>query len=42
LLPDAGLYLETPAGPIECYLEWDRATETQERLAEKLLGYPAR
>ncbi len=39
LLPDAGLYLETPAGPIECYLEWDRATETQERLAEKLLAY---
>ena len=39
LLPDAGFYLETPAGPIECYLEWDRATETQERLAKKLLAY---
>lgn len=39
LLPDAGFSLETPAGPIECYLEWDRATETQERLAEKLLAY---
>lgn len=39
VLPDAGFYLETPAGPIECYLEWDRATETQERLAEKLLCY---
>ncbi len=39
LLPDAGFYLETPAGPIECYVEWDRATETQERLAEKLLAY---
>jgi hypothetical protein len=39
VLPDAGLYLETPAGPIECYLEWDRATETQQRLAEKLLAY---
>jgi Replication-relaxation len=39
VLPDAGFYLETPAGPIECHLEWDRATETQERLAEKLLGY---
>jgi hypothetical protein len=39
VLPDAGFYLETPAGPIECYLEWDRATETQERLAEKLLAY---
>jgi hypothetical protein len=22
-MPDAGFYLETPAGPIECYLEWD-------------------
>jgi hypothetical protein len=39
VLPDAGFYLETPAGPIECYLEWDRATETQQRLAEKLLAY---
>jgi Replication-relaxation len=39
VLPDAGFYLETPAGPIECYLEWDRATETQKRLAEKLLAY---
>jgi hypothetical protein len=39
VLPDAGFYLETPVGPIECYLEWDRATETQERLAEKLLAY---
>jgi hypothetical protein len=39
MLPDAGSYLETPAGPIECYLEWDRATETRERLAEKLLAY---
>jgi len=39
VLPDAGFYLETWAGPIECYLEWDRATETQARLAEKLLAY---
>jgi hypothetical protein len=39
VLPDAGFYLETPAGPVECYLEWDRATETQQRLAEKLLAY---
>jgi len=39
LLPDAGFYLETLTGPIECYLEWDRATETQTRLAEKLLAY---
>ncbi|HEU0246306.1 MAG TPA: hypothetical protein VFR38_04400 [Gaiellaceae bacterium] len=39
MLPDAGFYLETPARPIECYLEWDRGTETQARLAEKLLAY---
>ena len=39
VLPDAGFYLETPAGPIECHLEWDRATETQQRLTEKLLAY---
>jgi hypothetical protein len=39
VLPDAGFFLETPAGPIECYLEWDRATEPQQRLAEKLLAY---
>jgi hypothetical protein len=26
-------------GPLECYLESDRATETQRRLAEKLLAY---
>jgi hypothetical protein len=39
VLPDAGFYLETWAGSIECYLEWDRATETQARLAEKLLAY---
>ena len=39
VLPDAGFYLETRAGPIECYLEWDRATETQRRLTEKLLAY---
>jgi hypothetical protein len=39
VLPDAGFRLETPAGRIECYLEWDRATETQQRLAQKLLAY---
>jgi hypothetical protein len=39
LFPDAGFQLETQTGPIECYLEWDRATETQTRLAEKLLAY---
>jgi hypothetical protein len=38
-MPDACFFLETPTGPIECYLEWDRATETQQRLAQKLLAY---
>jgi hypothetical protein len=37
--PDAGLILDVPAGPIECFLEWDRATETQARLAEKIEHY---
>jgi len=35
-IPDTGFYLETPAGPIECYLEWDRSTETLARLSEKV------
>lgn len=39
ILPDAGFTLATPAGAIECYLEWDRSTETQARLGEKLLLY---
>jgi len=39
VLPDGAFDLETPTGPIECYLEWDRSTETQQRLAEKLLAY---
>jgi hypothetical protein len=38
-IPDAGFVLETAAGPIECYLEWDRATETLARLTHKLTLY---
>lgn len=37
--PDAGLILDVHDGPIECFLEWDRATETQARLAEKIEHY---
>ncbi len=37
--PDAGIILDVPAGPIECFLEWDRGTETQERLQEKIEHY---
>jgi hypothetical protein len=38
--PDAGLLLQTAAGAvIECLVEWDRATEPGERLAEKLARY---
>lgn len=37
--PDSGLILEAPAGTIECFLEWDRATETQQRLEEKIERY---
>jgi hypothetical protein len=37
--PDAGFILDTPAGPVDCYLEWDRGTETQETLMHKLDGY---
>jgi hypothetical protein len=38
--PDARLLLQTAAGTvIECCLEWDRATEPGERLAEKLARY---
>jgi hypothetical protein len=39
LRPDAAFLLETSAGPIECYLEWDRGTETQACLEEKLEHY---
>jgi hypothetical protein len=38
-IPDGGFYLETAAGPIECYLEWDRGTETLARLSEKVSLY---
>lgn len=37
--PDAGFELSCPAGSIECYLEWDRATETKQRLHDKLRAY---
>ena len=37
--PDAGFELACAAGAIECYLEWDRATETKERLRDKLRAY---
>jgi hypothetical protein len=37
--PDAGFELSCPAGSIECYLEWDRATETRQRLHDKLCAY---
>jgi hypothetical protein len=38
--PDARLLLQTAAGAaIECLVEWDRATEPRERLAEKLARY---
>lgn len=37
--PDAELLLLTPAGPVDLLLEWDRGTETQERLEEKLRRY---
>jgi len=38
--PDARLLLQTAAGAvIECLVEWDRATEPGERLAEKLTRY---
>lgn len=38
-LPDGGFFLDAPAGAIECYLEWDRATETQATLGEKIERY---
>lgn len=37
--PDAGVILDVPAGVVECLLEWDRATETQQRLQEKIERY---
>jgi len=38
-IPDCGFFLETVAGPIEFYLEWDRGTETLTRLTNKLTRY---
>lgn len=37
--PDAELLLLTPVGAVDLLLEWDRGTEPQERLAEKLRRY---
>lgn len=39
LRPDAELILLAPAGPVDLLLEWDRGTETLERLEEKLRRY---
>ncbi len=39
LRPDCGFILETPLGVVECWLEWDRGTETAQRLKEKLSSY---
>jgi hypothetical protein len=39
LRPDAGLVLDVPAGAIECDLEWDRGTEPQAVLTDKLDRY---
>ena len=36
---DGELILVTPAGAVDLLLEWDRGTETLERLADKLLRY---
>ena len=37
--PDAGLELACANGVIECYLEWDRGTETAWRVADKVRRY---
>ncbi len=37
--PDTCFILDTPTGAAECFLEWDRGTETLERLEAKLDGY---
>lgn len=39
LRPDAGFVVDGAAGAVECYLEWDRGSETQETLRRKLDGY---
>jgi hypothetical protein len=37
--PDGGFELACTEGSIECYLEWDRATETRQRLRDKMRAY---
>jgi hypothetical protein len=37
--PDGAFELVCSAGSVECYLEWDRGTETRQRLHDKLLAY---
>jgi hypothetical protein len=37
--PDGELILLTPAGPVDLLLEWDRGTETLDRLDKKLRRY---
>lgn len=37
--PDACFIVDTRAGGIECYLEWDRGTEPSATLTDKLEGY---
>ncbi len=37
--PDGAFELVCPPGSVECYLEWDRGTETRQRLHDKLLAY---
>jgi len=37
--PDGELILLTPTGPVDLLLEWDRGTETLDRLDEKLRRY---
>jgi hypothetical protein len=39
LRPDCGFIFETRLGVVECWLEWDRGTETAQRLKEKLSSY---
>jgi hypothetical protein len=39
LIPDAGFLLSTPAGMIDCLLEWDRGTEPGSVLEHKLRMY---
>lgn len=39
LVPDAGFLLSTPAGVVDCVLEWDRGTEPGAVLERKLRRY---